>query len=122
MSNKLFFRLLTLALVIHSLHAECIIETRPYDILQCITFNPQTLVNLLLTKDISNLCETLNVYMQCMRSYFKDCIGGNLAIGALDELTDLNYKCCVSKDPSKCITKSKFCYVYSIYEPSLRPF
>jgi hypothetical protein len=86
----------------------CLIAEKPYEVLQCITINPQTLVNLLSNGDLKSFCVTANSYLTCLKTYVDDCIGGKVAAGALDELTDLNKKCCMTSDTSKCVTKSKF--------------
>ena len=90
----------------------CLIAQKPYDILSCIAINPAVLFNLVNTGDLKNFCSTANSYLSCMRAYVEDCVGGKVAIGALEELTDLNKKCCISSDTSKCVTKSKFLLFY----------
>ncbi len=105
-----------ITLIQFQLNQACILETKPLEVLQCITLNPQSLVSLLVSKDLSNLCTMIDAYMKCFRAYLKECVetsvvvGGQVMIGAYDELTDLNYKCCISKNTSKCITKSNFLF------------
>ena len=98
----------------------CLIAEKPYDILSCISLNPTLLINLVNNGDLKSFCTTANSYLNCMRSYVEDCIGGRVAIGALDELTDLNKKCCISTDTSKCITKSIIIQVKSFSFMNLR--
>lgn len=84
----------------------CLVADKPYDILNCISINPTLLINLVNNGDLKSFCTTANSYLNCMRTYVEDCIGGRIALGALDELTDLNKKCCISSDTSKCVTKN----------------
>lgn len=104
MLKAIIFAFVVLNLI--HLNNGCLIASKPFDVFQCITINPQMLVNLLSNGDLKSFCTTVNTYMGCMRTYVEDCVGGKVALGALDELTDLNKKCCLSTDTSKCVTKS----------------
>ena len=88
--------------------------------MNCISINPTLLINLVNNGDLKSFCTTANSYLNCMRTYVEDCIGGRVALGALDELTDLNKKCCISSDTSKCVTKSIDSSLYfSIFSNSI---
>ena len=88
-------------------NSQCLVGSQPYDILTCVNINPTLLVNLVTKGDLKTFCSSASTYMSCMKDYFVDCIGGKVATGALDELMELNRKCCISTDTSKCVIKSK---------------
>ena len=90
----------------------CLVAEDPKKMLSCISIDVTLLINLVNGGDLKSFCTTANTYLSCMRTYVDDCIGGKAALGVLDEITDLNKKCCISSDTSKCVTKSKFLLFY----------
>jgi hypothetical protein len=86
---------------------KCLVIDRPLDILDCITLNPQMIVSFVTTGDVKNFCKVANSYLTCMRTYIEDCIGGRLGLGALEELMDLNKKCCMGPNTDDCVITSK---------------
>ena len=107
MFKKLIFTSLALNLLLIQLSAsKCLIADKPLEMLECITINPQMIVNLLSTGDMKNFCATANSYLSCMKTYITDCVGGKVGMGAIDELFDLTKKCCIYSDKNECIATS----------------
>lgn len=107
MFKKLFLALIGLNLLFVQLSsARCLIADKPLEMLECITLNPQMIVNLLSTGDLKNFCSTANSYLSCMKTYITDCVGGKVGMGAIDELNDLTKKCCIYPDKTECIATS----------------
>lgn len=86
---------------------KCLLIDKPLEILDCITLNPQMIVSFVTTGDVKNFCKVANSYLTCMRTYIEDCIGGRLGLGALEELMDLNKKCCMGPNTDDCVITSR---------------
>lgn len=85
----------------------CPIIDNPSQMFQCLTLNPQAFIDLISKKDYKSFCHMANGYMTCMSTYVRDCLGGKAATGILEELQDLNLKCCISGKTQDCVVKSK---------------
>jgi hypothetical protein len=85
----------------------CPIIDNPSQMFQCLTLNPQAFIDLISKKDYKSFCHMANGYMTCMSTYVRDCLGGKAATGILEELQDLNLKCCISGKNQDCVVKSK---------------
>ncbi len=86
---------------------ECPLSDNPSQVFQCLTLNPQAFVDLISKNDFKSFCHMANGYMTCMATYVRDCLGGKAASGILEELQDLNLKCCISGKTEECVIKSK---------------
>ena len=86
---------------------ECPIAQNPSQVFQCLTLNPQAFVDLISKNDFKSFCHMANGYMTCMSTYIRDCLGGKAASGILEELQDLNLKCCISPKVDECVIKSR---------------
>ena len=84
----------------------CPISDNPSQVFQCLTLNPQAFVDLISKNDFKSFCHMANGYMTCMSTYIRDCLMGKAASGILEELQDLNLKCCISADTKECVIKS----------------
>lgn len=84
----------------------CPIAENPSQVFQCLTLNPQAFVDLISKNDFKSFCHMANGYMTCMSTYIRDCLGGKAVSGILEELQDLNLKCCISPDVKECVIKS----------------
>ncbi len=87
--------------------AECPIAQNPSQVFQCLTLNPQAFVDVISKNDFKSFCHMANGYMTCMSTYIRDCLGGKAASGILEELQDLNLKCCISPKVDECVIKSE---------------
>lgn len=88
---------------------QCLVATQPSDLLSCISIDAALISSLVQNKnDLTQFCKSAQSYLSCMRPFFTDCIGGKVATGALDEIMDLNRKCCILNDTTNCVTKSIF--------------
>ena len=87
--------------------AGCPISDNPSQMLQCLTINPQAFIDLISKGDYKSFCHMANGYMTCMSTYVRDCLGGKAATGILEELQDLNLKCCISGTTKDCVVQSK---------------
>ena len=85
----------------------CPIIDNPSQMFQCLTLNPQAFIDLISKKDYKSFCHMANGYMTCMSTYVRDCLGGKAATGILEELQDLNLKCCISGKTQDCVVKSE---------------
>ena len=88
-------------------HAGCPVTDNPSQMFQCLTINPQAFVDLISKNDYKSFCHMANGYMTCMTTYLRDCLGGKALTGILEELQDLNLKCCISGRNQECIFKSE---------------
>ena len=102
----LFFTLLTSTMQQIPRKSSCPISDNPSQVFQCLTLNPQAFVDLISKNDFKSLCHMANGYMTCMSTYIRDCLGGKAASGILEELQDLNLKCCISRKTDECVIKS----------------
>ena len=57
-------------------------------------------------QDLKGFCNTMRVYMNCIKGNLADCIGGKAGTGGLDELLDLNNKCCLYPELKQCYITS----------------
>jgi hypothetical protein len=107
-----FMVLLSLKFVI--IDAGCPVTDNPSQMFQCLTINPQAFIDLISKGDYKSFCHMANGYMTCMTTYLRDCLGGKAATGILEELQDLNLKCCISGRNQDCVVKNpallKRCY------------
>ncbi len=87
--------------------SSCPISDNPSQVFQCLTLNPQAFVDLISKNDFKSFCHMANGYMTCMSTYIRDCLLGKAASGILEELQDLNLKCCISGNTQECLIKSK---------------
>ena len=85
----------------------CPVTDNPSQMFQCLTINPQAFIDLISKGDYKSFCHMANGYMTCMTTYVRDCLGGKAATGILEELQDLNLKCCISGRSQDCVVKSK---------------
>jgi hypothetical protein len=85
----------------------CPVTDNPSQMFQCLTINPQAFIDLISKGDYKSFCHMANGYMTCMTTYVRDCLGGKAATGILEELQDLNLKCCISGKTELCVVKSK---------------
>ena len=104
----LAFVLVQLACLIghYRIEAGCPVTDNPSQMFQCLTINPQAFIDLISKGDYKSFCHMANGYMTCMTTYVRDCLGGKAATGILEELQDLNLKCCISGRTQDCIIKS----------------
>ena len=86
--------------------AGCPVTDNPSQMFQCLTINPQAFIDLISKSDYKSFCHMANGYMTCMTTYLRDCLGGKAATGILEELQDLNLKCCISGRTQDCVIKS----------------
>ena len=104
----------------------CPIIDNPSQMFQCLTLNPQAFIDLISKKDYKSFCHMANGYMTCMSTYVRDCLGGKAATGILEELQDLNLKCCISGKNQDCVVKSKLNFILkfklSIYRYKINQF
>jgi len=98
---------LSISLTKQQAQSECPIAQNPSQVFQCLTLNPQAFVDLISKNDFKSFCHMANGYMTCMSTYIRDCLGGKAASGILEELQDLNLKCCISPKVEECVIKSK---------------
>ena len=84
----------------------CPVTDNPSQMFQCLTINPQAFIDLISKGDYKSFCHMANGYMTCMTTYVRDCLGGKAATGILEELQDLNLKCCISGKTELCVVKS----------------
>lgn len=84
----------------------CPVSDNPSQMFQCLTINPQAFIDLISKGDYKSFCHMANGYMTCMTTYVRDCLGGKAATGILEELQDLNLKCCISGRAQECVVKS----------------
>ncbi len=92
---------------IQLINAGCPVTDNPSQMFQCLTINPQAFVDLISKNDYKSFCHMANGYMTCMTTYLRDCLGGKALTGILEELQDLNLKCCISGRTQECILKSR---------------
>src|SRR6185295_8591708 len=88
--------------------AGCPVTDNPSQMFQCLTINPQAFIDLISKGDYKSFCHMANGYMTCMTTYVRDCLGGKAATGILEELQDLNLKCCISGRTQDCVVKSEW--------------
>ena len=93
---------------VHIPRTSCPISDNPSQVFQCLTLNPQAFVDLISKNDFKSFCHMANGYMTCMSTYIRDCLLGKAASGILEELQDLNLKCCISGKTDECIIKSNW--------------
>ncbi len=93
----------------------CPIIDNPSQMFQCLTLNPQAFIDLISKKDYKSFCHIANGYMTCMSTYVRDCLGGKAATGILEELQDLNLKCCISGKNQDCVVKSKYYFSFIFF-------
>jgi hypothetical protein len=96
-----------LAIATKRIEAGCPVTDNPSQMFQCLTINPQAFIDLISKGDYKSFCHMANGYMTCMTTYVRDCLGGKAATGILEELQDLNLKCCISGRSQECVVKSK---------------
>ena len=94
-------------------NAGCPVTDNPSQMFQCLTINPQAFIDLISKGDYKSFCHMANGYMTCMTTYLRDCLGGKAATGILEELQDLNLKCCISGRTQDCVVKSECNYNYT---------
>lgn len=95
-----------LAIGINFTECGCPVTDNPSQMFQCLTINPQAFIDLISKGDYKSFCHMANGYMTCMTTYVRDCLGGKAATGILEELQDLNLKCCISGRTQECVVKS----------------
>jgi hypothetical protein len=97
--------------VFNSINCECLAKEHPFDIVKCIDLNPKMIGDLFKSTareaELSTLCRAINNYLSCMKTYLVGCIGEKLANGGIEEIMDLNKKCCINSDKSLCVLSSK---------------
>lgn len=103
---NLIFLILTIKF--NYINCGCPVSDNPSQMFQCLTINPQAFIDLISKGDYKSFCHMANGYMTCMTTYVRDCLGGKAATGILEELQDLNLKCCISGRTQECVVKSKF--------------
>ena len=101
----IFFSCSVFNLSFQQIKSECPISDNPSQVFQCLTLNPQAFVDLISKNDYKSFCHMANGYMTCMSTYVRDCLGGKAASGILEELQDLNLKCCISGNTKECVIK-----------------
>jgi hypothetical protein len=94
------------------IEAGCPVTDNPSQMFQCLTINPQAFIDLISKGDYKSFCHMANGYMTCMTTYVRDCLGGKAATGILEELQDLNLKCCISSRSSECVVKSILIFLF----------
>lgn len=102
-----FLKVIFSVLLINYVKCGCPVSDNPSQMLQCLTINPQAFIDLISKGDYKSFCHMANGYMTCMTTYVRDCLGGKAATGILEELQDLNLKCCISGRNQECVIKSK---------------
>lgn len=95
------------ALSVEFIKMGCPVSDNPSQMFQCLTINPQAFIDLISKGDYKSFCHMANGYMTCMTTYVRDCLGGKAATGILEELQDLNLKCCISGRSQECVVKSE---------------
>jgi len=91
---------------LNRIEAGCPVTDNPSQMFQCLTINPQAFIDLISKGDYKSFCHMANGYMTCMTTYLRDCLGGKAATGILEELQDLNLKCCIRGRNQECVVKS----------------
>ncbi len=104
-----FLVALIVSFEVRAAQAGCPVIDNPSQMFQCLTINPQAFVDLISKNDYKSFCHMANGYMTCMTTYLRDCLGGKALTGILEELQDLNLKCCISGRTQECILRSNFC-------------
>ena len=113
------FILLSIIVGLSKIEAGCPVTDNPSQMFQCLTINPQAFIDLISKGDYKSFCHMANGYMTCMTTYVRDCLGGKAATGILEELQDLNLKCCISARSQECVVKSNFLFCFFIAHSSL---
>ena len=98
--------LVILVVILAGVDAGCPVADNPSQMFQCLSVNPEAFVDLISKGEFKNFCQMANGYMTCMTTYVRDCIGGKAATGIMEELQELNLKCCISSRTQDCILKS----------------
>lgn len=105
-THLVFIKIIVTILLIKFINCGCPVSDNPSQLFQCLTINPQAFIDLISKGDYKSFCHMANGYMTCMTTYVRDCLGGKAATGILEELQDLNLKCCISNRNQECIIKS----------------
>jgi hypothetical protein len=106
-SSRVLLKLLCFLISIEFIKMGCPVSDNPSQMFQCLTINPQAFIDLISKGDYKSFCHMANGYMTCMTTYVRDCLGGKAATGILEELQDLNLKCCISSRAQECVVKSE---------------
>lgn len=108
--------LLLVLFVLNGINCECPAKDHPLDLVKCIDLNPKMIGDLFKSPareaELATFCRAINSYLSCMKSYLAGCIGEKLAKGGIEEIMDLNKKCCIDSDKSSCILTSKKLFFY----------
>lgn len=107
MNSSFLLTLLVGSFLTINVQSECIIQTNPVELVDCITISPSIITSLLSNQDLKSFCRQTNQYLGCLQLRLKDCPLGGTSTGIFNDLIDLTQKCCTNTDTyTQCVVKS----------------